>query len=133
MCFVAIKECVKLIRACFIQFALYACHYLIKKIPSMFYLIMPWPMYYMVGLVCQTKTALIFFFFFFNCNYFLLFYGRKLKGMLNMVGPLDVKVRIKALGICGSDVHHFKVTCELTLLYTVNALIRDELLPSLVV
>lgn len=24
------------------------------------------------------------------------------------LGPLDVKVRIKALGICGSDVHHFK-------------------------
>ena len=26
-----------------------------------------------------------------------------------VVGPHDVKVRIKALGICGSDVHHFKV------------------------
>ncbi|KAJ0466179.1 putative L-iditol 2-dehydrogenase [Helianthus annuus] len=25
------------------------------------------------------------------------------------LGPNDVKVQIKALGICGSDVHHFKV------------------------
>lgn len=29
--------------------------------------------------------------------------------MINWLGPRDVKVRIKALGICGSDVHHFKV------------------------
>ncbi|GAY41264.1 hypothetical protein CUMW_058070 [Citrus unshiu] len=28
---------------------------------------------------------------------------------LPTLGPQDVKVRIKALGICGSDVHHFKV------------------------
>ncbi|CAN1842504.1 L-idonate 5-dehydrogenase [Linum perenne] len=28
---------------------------------------------------------------------------------LPTLGPHDVKVRIKALGICGSDVHHFKV------------------------
>ncbi|OAY48229.1 L-idonate 5-dehydrogenase isoform X1 [Manihot esculenta] len=27
---------------------------------------------------------------------------------LPSLGPYDVKVRIKALGICGSDVHHFK-------------------------
>lgn len=26
-----------------------------------------------------------------------------------VLGPHDVKVRIKAVGICGSDVHHFKV------------------------
>lgn len=26
-----------------------------------------------------------------------------------ILGPHDVKVRVKALGICGSDVHHFKV------------------------
>lgn len=25
------------------------------------------------------------------------------------LGPHDVKVRMKAVGICGSDVHHFKV------------------------
>ncbi|KAJ4825672.1 hypothetical protein Tsubulata_051392 [Turnera subulata] len=30
------------------------------------------------------------------------------------LGPHDVKVRIKALGICGSDVHHFKVKRSLT-------------------
>ncbi|KAG6754463.1 hypothetical protein POTOM_042502 [Populus tomentosa] len=28
------------------------------------------------------------------------------------LGSLDVKVRIKALGICGSDVHHFKVKIQ---------------------
>jgi hypothetical protein len=30
------------------------------------------------------------------------------------LGPHDVKVQVKALGICGSDVHHFKVKCCLT-------------------
>lgn len=27
----------------------------------------------------------------------------------DVLGPHDVRVRIKAVGICGSDVHHFKV------------------------
>ncbi|CAK9168319.1 unnamed protein product [Ilex paraguariensis] len=26
-------------------------------------------------------------------------------------GPHDVKVQMKAVGMCGSDVHHFKVNC----------------------
>ena len=30
-----------------------------------------------------------------------------------VLGPHDVKVRIKAVGICGSDVHHFKVESSL--------------------
>ena len=30
------------------------------------------------------------------------------------LGPHDVKIQVKALGICGSDVHHFKVKCSLT-------------------
>lgn len=27
-------------------------------------------------------------------------------------GPHDVRVRMKAVGICGSDVHYLKVTCN---------------------
>lgn len=36
-----------------------------------------------------------------------------------VLGPQDVEVRIKALGICGSDVHHFKVRCSSLILQLV--------------
>ncbi|RVW59460.1 L-idonate 5-dehydrogenase [Vitis vinifera] len=35
--------------------------------------------------------------------------------ILPSLGPYVVKVRIKAVGICGSDVHHFKVESSLQL------------------
>lgn len=37
-----------------------------------------------------------------------------------ILGPHDARVRIKALGICGSDVHHFKVTSPLIIFYFHN-------------
>ncbi|KAB5532416.1 hypothetical protein DKX38_019086 [Salix brachista] len=44
------------------------------------------------------------------------------------LGPLDVKVRIKALGICGSDVHHFKVKIHFAILLYWLLLATDDVL-----
>lgn len=32
-----------------------------------------------------------------------------IKGVVDCAGPEQVRVRIKAVGICGSDVHYLKV------------------------
>lgn len=45
-------------------------------------------------------------------RFFFLVFWPHVVSFLVTLGPHDVKVRMKAVGICGSDVHHFKVKCS---------------------
>lgn len=44
--------------------------------------------------------------------------------MKNSLGPHDVRVRMKAVGICGSDVHYLKVSYRTVCLLFMSLLIE---------